>query len=55
MNLLDKIVDAYYAVRFKVEDLIDTVKYRAEDLKYSVEEALQKKTKKKAKSKKKKK
>jgi len=36
MRLFDKVLDAYYDVVFRVEDLINTVKYKALDLVDSV-------------------
>lgn len=32
MKLFDKIVDVYYDIVFRVEDLVSTVKYKALDL-----------------------
>lgn len=59
MNLLDRVIDAYYAVRFKIEDAIDAIKLKFEkDHDYSdyiTEEPVKKAKKKKAKAKKKKK
>lgn len=59
MNLLDKVVDAYYAVRFKIEDTIDSIKLKfGGDQGYNdyvLEEPVKKAKKKKAKAKKKKK
>lgn len=36
MKLFDKVLDAYYDVVFRVEDLISTVKYKVVDLVDSV-------------------
>lgn len=36
MKLFDKVLDAYYDTIFRVEDLIDTVKYKVLDLVDSV-------------------
>jgi hypothetical protein len=59
MNLLDKVVDAYYAVKFKIEDTIDAIKLKLEGNQgyddYELEEPVKKTKKKKAKAKKKKK
>jgi len=59
MNLLDKVIDAYYAVRFKIEDTIDAIKLKFEGNQgyedYKLEEPVKKTKKKKAKVKKKKK
>lgn len=32
MSLFDKILDVYYDVTFRVQDLVDTVRYKAVDL-----------------------
>lgn len=60
MNILDKVLDAYYFVRFKVEDAIDEIKFKLYNLKDGVQNDLESfvekpAKKKKAKSKKKKK
>lgn len=70
MNLFDKVLDAYYDIRFKIEDTIDSIKFRvsdivdgvkgykdenADDHTFDFEEPVNPKKKKKAKAKKKKK
>jgi hypothetical protein len=58
MNLIDRLIDAYYAVRFKLEDFACAVRYRFADFDDSIKslEPLKPvKSKKKTKAKKKKK
>jgi hypothetical protein len=71
MNLFDKVLDAYYDIRFKIEDTIDSIKFRVSDIvdgvkgckdensdandTFDIEEPVKPKKKKKAKAKKKKK
>lgn len=70
MNLFDKVLDAYYDIRFKIEDTIDSIKFRVSDIvdgvkgykdentddpAFDFEEPIKPKKKKKAKAKKKKK
>jgi hypothetical protein len=58
MNLIDRIIDAYYAVRFKLEDLAYAAKYKFVDFEDSVKSFVPLKpvkSKKKTKAKKKKK
>jgi hypothetical protein len=59
MNLLDKVIDAYYAVRFKIEDTVEAIKLKLGGDQgyndYELEEPVKKTKKKKAKAKKKKK
>jgi len=66
MSLFDKILDVYYDVSFRVQDLVDTVKFKTsnlvnavkghkEDLDIELEEIVSKPTKKRKKTSKKKK